>query len=31
MHHVNYLLVNFYGTAYMGQCISITDIAYLPG
>ena len=31
MHHVNYFLVNFYGTAYMGQCISVTDIAYLPG
>ena len=27
MHHVNYFIVNL-GTAYMEQCISVTDIAH---
>ena len=30
MHHVNYFWVNL-GTAYTGQCISVTDIAHLIG
>ena len=28
MHHVNYFWVNL-GTAYIGQCISVTDITHL--
>ena len=30
MHHVNYFWFNL-GTGYMGQCISVTDIAHLLG
>ena len=30
MHDVNYFWVNL-GTVYMGKCISVTDIAHLPG
>ena len=30
MHRVNYFWVNL-GTAYMSQCISVTDIAHLLG
>ena len=30
MHHVNYFWVKL-GTIYMGQCISVTDIAHLLG
>ena len=30
MHHVNYFWVKL-ENAYMGQCISVTDIAHLPG
>ena len=30
MHDVNYFLVNL-GTTYMGQCISVTNIAHLLG